>query len=108
MRISDWSSDVCSSDLALQDARNEARRQVAYVERVAQPSLPDDALEPRRTRGILATLIIGIVAWGIMSMLLAGVREHRNRAGERCVGKECGSMCRSRVSPYHQKKKLNQ
>ncbi|KUO51818.1 MAG: hypothetical protein APF82_09705 [Sphingomonadales bacterium BRH_c42] len=63
---------------ALQDARNEARRQVAYVERVAQPSLPDDALEPRRTRGILATLIIGLVAWGIMSMLLAGVREHRN------------------------------
>lgn len=63
---------------ALQDARNEARRQVAYVERVAQPSLPDAALEPRRVRGILATLIVGLVAWGIMSMLLAGVREHRN------------------------------
>lgn len=63
---------------ALQDARNEARRQVAYVERVAQPSLPDDALEPRRLRGIMATLIIGLVAWGILTMLLAGVREHRN------------------------------
>jgi BexC/CtrB/KpsE family polysaccharide export inner-membrane protein len=63
---------------ALQDARNESRRQVAYVERVAQPSLPDAALEPRRIRGILATLIVGLVAWGIMSMLLAGVREHRN------------------------------
>jgi capsular polysaccharide transport system permease protein len=63
---------------ALQDARNESRRQVAYVERVAQPSLPDDALEPRRVRGILSTLIIGLVAWGILTMLLAGVREHRN------------------------------
>lgn len=63
---------------ALQDARNEARRQIAYVERVAQPSLPDDALEPRRLRGIFATLIIGLVAWGILTMLLAGVREHRN------------------------------
>lgn len=63
---------------ALQDARNEARRQGAYVERVAQPSLPDDALEPSRIRGILATLIIGLVAWGILTMLLAGVREHRN------------------------------
>lgn len=63
---------------ALQDARNEARRQVAYVERVAQPSLPDEALEPRRIRGILATLIVGLVAWGILTMLLAGVREHRN------------------------------
>ena len=63
---------------ALQDARNEAQRQGAYVERVAQPSLPDDALEPRRIRGILATLIVGLVAWGILTMLLAGVREHRN------------------------------
>lgn len=63
---------------SLQDARNEVRRQGAYLERVAQPSLPDDALEPRRLRGILATLIVGLVAWGILSMLLAGVREHRN------------------------------
>ena len=51
---------------------------VAYVERVAQPSLPDDALEPRRLRGILATFVIGLVAWGILTLLLAGVREHRN------------------------------
>lgn len=62
----------------LQDARNEARRQRAYVERIAQPSLPDDAMEPRRLRGVLATLIIGLVAWGILAMLLAGVHEHRN------------------------------
>lgn len=62
---------------SLQDARNEARRQQAYVERIAQPSLPDDALEPRRIRGILATLIVGLIAWGIMTMLLAGVREHK-------------------------------
>jgi capsular polysaccharide transport system permease protein len=61
---------------ALQEARNEARRQRTYVERVAQPSLPDAAVEPRRIRGILATLIVGLVAWGVLSMLLAGVREH--------------------------------
>jgi capsule polysaccharide export protein KpsE/RkpR len=63
---------------ALQEARNEARRQRAYVERVAQPSLPDAALEPRRWRGFFATLVISLVAWGILSMLLAGVREHRD------------------------------
>jgi BexC/CtrB/KpsE family polysaccharide export inner-membrane protein len=63
---------------ALQDARNEARRQAAYVERVAQPSLPDDALEPRRLRGILATLCVGLLAWGVLSMLLVGVREHQD------------------------------
>jgi BexC/CtrB/KpsE family polysaccharide export inner-membrane protein len=63
---------------ALQDARNEARRQRAYVERVAQPSLPDAALEPRRIRGIVSTFVIALAAWGILSMLLAGVREHQD------------------------------
>lgn len=63
---------------ALQEARSEASRQRAYVERVAQPSLPDAALEPRRWRGFFATLVISLVAWGILSMLLAGVREHRD------------------------------
>lgn len=62
---------------ALQDARNESRRQGAYVERVAQPSLPDDAMAPRRARGVLATFILGLIAWGIGRMLLAGVREHQ-------------------------------
>ena len=61
---------------SLQDARAEARRKQAYVERIAQPSLPDEAAEPRRLRGILATLVLGLVAWAILKMLFAGVREH--------------------------------
>lgn len=61
---------------ALQDARAEARRKQAYVERIAQPSLPDEAQEPRRLRGIFSTLMLGLVAWVILTMLLAGVREH--------------------------------
>jgi capsular polysaccharide transport system permease protein len=63
---------------SLQDARNEAGRKQAYVERIVQPNLPDSALEPRRFRGILATLALGIVAWGILTMLLAGVKEHQD------------------------------
>lgn len=63
---------------ALQDARNEGRRQQAYVERIVQPNLPDEAEEPRRLRGILATLIMGLVAYAIMTMLLAGIREHKD------------------------------
>lgn len=63
---------------SLEEARNEARRKQAYVERIVQPNLPDKALEPRRLRGILATLILGLIAWGISSMLLAGIREHRD------------------------------
>ena len=38
---------------SLEEARNEARRKQAYVERIVQPSLPDEAEEPRRLRGIL-------------------------------------------------------
>lgn len=61
-----------------QDARNEARRKRAYIERIAQPSLPDSSDEPKRLRGILSTLVIGLVAWGILTMLSAGIREHRD------------------------------
>lgn len=68
---------LASALASLQDARNEARRKQAYVERIAQPSLPDYPLEPRRLRGILATLILGLVAYGIARMLLAGVQEHQ-------------------------------
>jgi capsular polysaccharide transport system permease protein len=61
---------------SLQEARAEARRKQAYVERIAQPARPDEAQEPRRLRGIFATFVLGLVAWGILTMLLAGVREH--------------------------------
>jgi capsular polysaccharide transport system permease protein len=63
---------------SLQEARNEARRKQAYVERIVAPSLPDEAQEPRRMRGIFATLILGLIAYGILRMLLAGIREHKD------------------------------
>ncbi len=69
---------LAAAMVALQDARNDARRQRAYVERIAQPSQPDVAMEPRRIRGIISVLVAGLVAWGVLSMLLAGVREHRD------------------------------
>jgi capsular polysaccharide transport system permease protein len=61
---------------SLENARNESRRKQAYVERIVQPNLPDAPVEPRRLRGILATLVLGLLAYGILRMLLAGVREH--------------------------------
>lgn len=63
---------------SLQEAQNEARRKQAYVERIVQPNVPDEALEPRRWRGVLATVVLGLVAWGILTMLIAGLREHRD------------------------------
>lgn len=61
---------------SLQEARNDARRQQVYVQRIAQPNLPDSPIEPLRLRGILATFALGLLAWGIASMLVAGIREH--------------------------------
>lgn len=63
---------------AYQEALADARRKQAYVERISQPSLPDDPAYPRRLRGILATFALGLLAWGVISMLLVGIREHRD------------------------------
>jgi len=60
----------------LQDARNEAQRKQLYLERIVQPIKPDQAMEPRRIRGILATLAVGLVLFGVLSMLVAGTKEH--------------------------------
>ena len=76
---SDFANKQLASTLAsLESARNEAQRQQVYLERVAQPSLPDVAQEPRRLRSIFTIFALGLVAWGIVSMLLAGVREHQD------------------------------
>ena len=62
-----------------EQARNEAQRKQLYLGRVAQPNLPDYPVEPRRLRNIAATLMLGLIVWGILSILVAGVREHHDR-----------------------------
>jgi capsular polysaccharide transport system permease protein len=62
--------------VSLEQARSEAQRQQLYLERIAQPSLPDAAMEPRRLRSILAVFVLGLIAWGVLSMLIAGIKEH--------------------------------
>jgi capsular polysaccharide transport system permease protein len=69
---------LAASIASLEDARNEARRKQAYVERIEQPNLPDEALEPHRLRGILSVFVFGLIAFGVASMLIAGMREHRD------------------------------
>jgi capsular polysaccharide transport system permease protein len=69
---------LASAMASLESAKNEARRKVLYLERIVQPNKPDMALEPKRARSIFSTFIIGLAAWGILSMLLAGVREHQD------------------------------
>ena len=69
---------LASTLVSLEQARNEAQRKQLYLERIVQPSKPDKAMEPRRLRGILSTFILGFISWGVLSMLLAGVREHQD------------------------------
>lgn len=69
---------LASALASLEQARNEARRKQAYVEHIVSPNTPDAPEEPHRTRGILTVLVAGLVAYGILSMLLAGIREHQD------------------------------
>jgi capsular polysaccharide transport system permease protein len=67
---------LASALVSLEQARNDAQRKQLYLERIVQPSKPDIAIEPRRIRGVVVTLVLGLIAWGVLTMLLAGVKEH--------------------------------
>ncbi len=63
---------------SLEQARSDAQRKQLYLERIVQPNKPDIAIEPYRLRGILSVFLLGLVVWGILTMLIAGVREHHD------------------------------
>jgi capsular polysaccharide transport system permease protein len=60
----------------LETARTEARQKQLYLERLVQPNLPDRAMEPRRIRSIFMVFMVGLIAWGVASLLVASIREH--------------------------------
>jgi capsular polysaccharide transport system permease protein len=62
----------------LEQARNDALRKQFYLERIVQPNKPDAAVEPRRFKAVIATLAIGMICWGILTLLLASIREHHD------------------------------
>ena len=67
---------LASSMSTLELARSEAQRKQLYLERIVQPNKPDSATEPRRIRNIFVTLAVSLIIWGIISLLVAGIREH--------------------------------
>lgn len=67
---------LASALATLEGARNDAARKQLYLERLVQPNLPDTALEPRRIRSVFTVFVVGLLAWGVVSLLVAGVREH--------------------------------
>src|SRR3546814_15637479 len=108
MRISDWSSDVCSSDLLEQGGRH---RRLQPRPREARIDLQFHGHEARRSRRICGPPVRrSIRSWQRLLSAALGRPDLRHRTGrseERRVGKECVSTCRSRWSPYHEKKKIN-
>lgn len=63
---------------SLQNTKAESERQQLYLEVISKPSKPDLALEPYRLYNILATFFIGLILYGVFSLLIASVREHKN------------------------------
>src|SRR3546814_15368177 len=100
MRISDWSSDVCSSDLGIADAVAPlgtalTETQLGLIWRmVPVPILCFDG----DTAGQKAAMRAAMRA---LPLLRPGFSLAFARSEERRVGKECVSTCRSRWSPYH-------
>lgn len=60
----------------LESARNEAQRKQLYLERLVQPNLPDKALEPKRVRNVFTVFLIGMIMWGVVTLIVAAVKEH--------------------------------
>src|SRR3546814_11544093 len=98
MRISDWSSDVCSSDL-IGPADCHARLSIAcgpgamFALR-GHGWLGNDIGQPAALLQGRAQIVGGLV----IDMI---GEQQVGRSEERRVGKECVSTCRSRWSPYH-------
>src|SRR3546814_9559597 len=93
MRISDWSSDVCSSDLA-EHRFIGGNGQIAGIER-AEGAAEAPAVDGGDGRALEPAQAAEPAVGGALRL----ARGHRSE--ERRVGKECVSTCRSRWSPYH-------
>ena len=69
---------LASAMAALENARAEAQRKQLYLERLVQPNQPDVAVEPKRLKRIFEIFALGMLVGGVLSLVLAGVREHHD------------------------------
>src|SRR3546814_15657169 len=99
MRISDWSSDVCSSDL--QNARVGESLDLIRQEwrRMAEQGPTAEELDAAK-RYLTGSFPLRFSSSDNIAGMLVGMPiENLGRSAERSVGKECVSTCRSRGSP---------
>src|SRR3546814_1613954 len=107
MRISDWSSDVCSSDLIVGQESGIDRLTAEALVKLAHKlrAFQDKGLaEVPSTRLLVATsqlIVQGTPVKRACQVALISPLSDDARSEERRVGHECGRTCRSRWSQYH-------
>src|SRR3546814_18686442 len=97
MRISDWSSDVCSSDLLLRFRSLFLARPDAFACDVVHLRGSQEEMWQKLLQLQFATDPRAVLQW----MLDQGLAASLERSEERRVGKACVSTCRSRGPPDH-------
>src|SRR3546814_11536416 len=103
MRISDWSSDVCSSDLSGTTGFPKGVMRTHESLRALEP--PTEWLGITSTDRILGHLplfhVSGVLSCFLPALLKRAALVQVQRSAARRVGQACVSTCRSRWSPYH-------
>src|SRR3546814_11607164 len=97
MRISDWSSDVCSSDLS----RTVTAVAAAVSPSVVRIDVQGGGEKGQQRPGRRPRAPNESVGSGSGFVFTPDGFVLTNRSEERRVGKECVSTCRSRWTPYH-------
>src|SRR3546814_11590159 len=100
MRISDWSSDVCSSDLP---SKIRAKRPNTASVSATSPGRKIAS----RTSANASTSAHPITHLHFPPRVFPWLRRRQRRSAERRVGKECVRQCRSQRAPYHKKTTIN-
>ncbi|OCG62158.1 hypothetical protein [Gilliamella sp. GillExp13] len=67
-----------AATLSLRNAQVEITKKQLYLERIEQPSISDVSFKPARIYNIIATFIISFLVYGIIKLLSAGIREHKD------------------------------
>src|SRR3546814_16333298 len=103
-RISDWSSDVCSSDLKIITVEDPVEYQIEGINPIqAKPQIGLDFANALRS---IVRQDPDLIMIGEMRDLATARIAIHSSSDERRVGKECASTCSSRCSPCHKKKKI--
>src|SRR3546814_14985264 len=105
MRISDWSSDVCSSDLGKKQYEPTIKQHLIFGDEtsfgLACSFLPYLKMNQHQFQFYFELDESNFNVPQLLGLENYSVFSKNDRSEERRVGKECVSTCRSRWSPYH-------